>query len=291
MKRTIQLLALSLALSALIPLTAHAQIGAGVQNLAKPYLYTDSEGPGTLTIKPLSDAPTWPNWQKIEVTLEQKGVRYPGSGVYHYSRDVAPDTAPITYFWYTLQAPNGRSYFFEGKIHHTDNPKSQGSGNYWRIDQPQTPFNWTLQWKDEPQPEPYVNAAPEYTGNWQRIVSADAVNGAYYSAPNSWSGWNAQAVWSGPVPKGKYDVEVYIPAKWGGDSVGRTKSATYKITAVGPIEIKADQNVSQSGWYKLASKVGFEGSYKISLNNETGETPNGAWRVLASAVRLTYTGP
>jgi hypothetical protein len=285
--RAVLMLAMSFALTALVPVTAHAQVGAGLHVFAKPFPYSDVDGPGTLTITPLSTASSYPNWQKIRVTLDQNRFRFSGAGVYHYSPDAAPPAPPITYLWFTLLGANGRSYFFEGRIEPAG-ADLKGQGTYFRVDVPQSSVPWQIQSsaQTQPQAQPIVNNTPELSTGWARIPFSEAVGGAYYGAGNTRTGATATATWSGTLAPGSYNVEVFIPSRFAGDLVFRPKSATYKIAAVGPIERQIDQNLGQSGWVTLASNVGFEGSYRIVLTNETGEDP-GTVRVVASAVRLT----
>lgn len=282
------ILALSLALTALLPLAAHAQVGTGLYVFERPLQYTDVDGTGTLTIRPLSNASTYPNWQKIQVTLEQNRLRFVGAGVYHYAPDATTAAPRITYVWFTLLSANGRSYFFEGTVD-SAGADHKGKGTLFRVDAPQTSLPWQLQsaplTQTQPQAQPIINNTPELSSGWARFPFSQAVGGAYYGADNTRSGVTATATWSGTLPAGNYIVEVFLPSRYAGDLVDRPKSATYKIAAAGPVEVRIDQNRSPSGWVTLGN-FGFEGSYRIVLSNETGEDPATA-RVVANAVRFT----
>jgi hypothetical protein len=279
-------LALSLALTLLIPATALAQGASGLDVFARPFQFTDIDGPGTLTITPVGAASTRFGFQQIVVTLVQNLFRYSGAGVYHSYRDDGVDEASaVTLVSFTLLGVSGESYFFQGEI--GPGPDYRGSGTYFRVDRPQTSIPWQIQPSVQPQPqsEAIINALPELAGSWDRFVFSEAFHGFYYGAANTHTGVTATATWSGTVPPGSYTVEIFLPSRFPGDLVSRPKSATYKIAAVGPVEFRLDQNLTHSGWVRLGN-YGFEGSYRIVLSNETGEEP-ATERVVASAVRLT----
>jgi hypothetical protein len=83
---------------------------------ARPFQYTDQDGPGVLIITPLSDASTRLSFQQIRVTLEQNNRRFTGAGVYHSFSDDSANLPPFALVAFTLVNSAGRSFFFQGRI-------------------------------------------------------------------------------------------------------------------------------------------------------------------------------
>jgi hypothetical protein len=288
--RSALLLALSLALTLLMPASALGQGASGLDAFARPFQYTDIDGTGTLTITPVSTASTRFGYQQIVVTLVQNFFRYSGAGVYHSYRDDGVDAASaVTLVSFTLLGGSGQIYFFQGQI--GPGPDFRGSGTYFLVDRPQTIIAWQMQPSIQTQPrnEAIINYVPELAGNWDRFVFSEALNGFYWGTDNTRTEVTATATWSGKMLSGSYTVEVFLPSRFVGDLVSRPKIATYQIAAVPPVAFRLDQNLNQSGWVRLGN-YRFEGSYRIVLSNETGEEPT-TERVVASAVRLTPVAP
>ena len=286
--RTTHALALSLVLTALVPLTAHAQVDprfGGIPIFSQPFQYSDPEGPGTMTITPLSDATTRLSFQQIRVTLDQNGRRYVGAGVYHSFSDDLANLPPFTLVSFTLESASGRSYFFQGRIAPVNG--YTGEGTYFPIDAPQATVTWRIQ--SGLQPQLVVNSTPVLVDGWSRLTFSEAVGGVYYATYNTLKGAVSTATWSGTLPaSGSYKVEVFVPRQPSSSMVLRTGRAVYQIATAGPegqVLRTASQQVSSSQWINLGTFT-FSGSYRIVLTDETGE-PRATRSVVANAVRLT----
>jgi hypothetical protein len=286
--RITHVLALSLVLTALVPLAAQAQGDprfGGIPMFSQPFQYSDPEGPGTLTITPFSDASTRLSYQQIRVTLDQNGRHYVGAGVYHAFSDDGANLPPFTLVSFTLESASGRSYFFQGRIAPVNG--YSGEGTYFPIDAPQTTISWRIQTSATPQP--VVSSTPALVEGWSRITFSEAVGGVYYATYNTLRGPVSTATWSGALPaSGSYKVEIFIPRQPSTGSVPRTNRAVYQIDTGGPegqVLRTASQQVVSSQWIELGTFT-LNGSYRIVLTDETGE-PRGTRSVVANAVRLT----
>jgi hypothetical protein len=286
--RATHALALGLALTALVPIAAQAQVDprfGGIPMFSQPFQYSDREGPGTLTITPLSDASTRLSYQPIRVTLDQSGRHYVGAGAYHAFSDDGADLPPFALVSFTLESASGRSYFFQGRIAPVNG--YTGEGTYYPIDAPQAAVTWRIQ--TAAVTESLVNATPALVDYWSRLTFAEAVGGVYWATYNTLQGAVSRATWSGTLPaSGNYRVEVFIPRQVGTGMVPRTNRAVYQIATGGPagqVLRTVNQQVGSSQWIDLGT-FSFTGSYRIVLTDETGE-PRATRSVVANAVRLT----
>jgi hypothetical protein len=134
--RTILRLALAaVALSFFVP-AVRAQ-GGGTPALHEiRFTYRDGDGQGRLSLLDLGpDAAT--GGRSIKVRIEQNGVTYNGSGVTLQLEETMPFTTLITF---TVVAPSGRSYFFQGKT--TSGITLSGQGTWHRVGFPESKFPW-----------------------------------------------------------------------------------------------------------------------------------------------------
>src|SRR5579862_5843287 len=108
---------LMIAVLVLLPSILYAQaISQGPSWFGQPYRYMDSDGPGTLTISPLSAYSTRLSFQPLVVTLVQNGVTMGGSGVYHSFPDDLANLPTAALVAFTLPTQRGQTFFFQGTI-------------------------------------------------------------------------------------------------------------------------------------------------------------------------------
>jgi hypothetical protein len=133
-------LALTAATLALSAQLAHAQ---GV-NIPPPgavtYVYSDSDGQGTLTVTPLgvsTNIPA-PGARQIQVRITQNGNQYTGSGI---SYPLA-QTNSLTLLTFAVVDAVGRTYFFQGTL----NPGFgvRGQGTYFAASFPEDTSPWSI---------------------------------------------------------------------------------------------------------------------------------------------------
>jgi hypothetical protein len=283
MRRPLRL-ALTVAMVALVPLAAYAQ---GTAFFAQPFQYTDVNGPGTLTVTPLSTDSTRFRFQPVGVTLTQGSATLTGSGVYHYLGDDDPNLPPFVLLSFTLvDGQGGNARVYQGTLAATSG--FSGSGTYWLATAPQNTAQWEV--KSIPPPPPaIINSTPTLTSFWQQNNFAEAIGGVYASTFNTQTTPDSTATWQGTLPAaGNYTVEVFIPRQPSSNSVPRTQNATYQIFVggfVGAATKQASQAVTSSQWVSLGT-FSFTQNYRILLTDVTGER-TGTRSVVANAVRLT----
>jgi hypothetical protein len=90
-------------------MAVHAQ-GGGVPSVTLPY--TDSQGPGCVSITSMGDDQN-AGGTAISVSLAQNGMSFSGQGEEWITSDTAPRTFAIA-FW--LNDGNGNSFFFDGTL-------------------------------------------------------------------------------------------------------------------------------------------------------------------------------
>jgi hypothetical protein len=257
----------------------------GIPMFARPFQYIDPDGPGTLTITPLSADSTRLSFQQIRVTLEQDSRRYVGAGVYHAFPDDGADLPPFTLVAFTLTNASGRSFFFQGRIVPVNG--YTGEGTYFPVDAPLNTISWQV--RSAPVAEVIVNSTPALRDWWSRIAFSEAVGGVYYATYNRSQGAESAATWSGSLPSSNlYKLEVFIPRQQSLSSVPRTNRAVYQIVTDGPsgqVLRTVNQQVNASQWVELGT-FSFENGYRVILTDETGE-PRGTRGVVANAIRLT----
>jgi hypothetical protein len=130
--------ALALTLAALALLAPALPVVA--QTIEQPLVvtYRDGDGQGRMTIQDLGpDAAT--GGRQIRVQLVQNGVTYAGSGITYQLEQNMPFKTLITF---TLVAPSGRSYFFQGTT--ASGITFSGQGTYHRVNFPGTKFEWSI---------------------------------------------------------------------------------------------------------------------------------------------------
>lgn len=276
-------LALTVAMVTLVPLAAYAQ---GTAFFAQPFQYTDVNGPGTLTVTPLSSDSTRSRFQPVGVTLVQGTANLTGSGVYHFLGDDDPNLPPFVLLSFTLvDAQGGNARVYQGTL--ASGNGFSGGGTYWLAAAPQNTAQWQIQ--STPPPPPIVNSTPILTSFWQKNSFTEAIGGVYAATFNSQITPDSTATWQGTLPvAGNYTVEVFIPRSRSVSAVPRTQNATYQIFVggfVGAATKQVSQAVTSSQWVSLGS-FSFTQNYRILLTDVTGER-SGTHSVVANAVRLT----
>jgi hypothetical protein len=127
-------LALALATLALVA----PVVPATAQNNTMVVTYRDADGSGRMEIQDLGpDNAT--GGHQILVRLTQNGVTYSGSGITYQLEQNMPFRTLITF---TLVAPSGRSYFFQGTT--ASGITFSGQGTYHRVGFPQQKFEWNF---------------------------------------------------------------------------------------------------------------------------------------------------
>jgi hypothetical protein len=272
----------------LLPAVARAQVDprfGGIPIFAQPFQYTDPDGPGTLTITPLSVDSTRLSFQQIRVTLEQGSRRFVGAGVYHAFPDDSADLPPFTLVAFTLTNSAGRSFFFQGRIVPVNG--YTGEGTYFPVDAPQNTVSWRVQ--SAPVAGVVVNSAPALRDWWSRVAFSEAVGGVYFATYNRSQAVASSATWSGSLPSSSpYRLEVFIPRQQSLSSVPRTNRAVYQIVTDGPssqVLRTVNQQVNASQWVELGT-FHFANGYRVILTDATGE-PSSTRAVVANAIRLT----
>jgi hypothetical protein len=286
-------LSLFLALvAALLPAQARAQSA-----FSQPYNYTDADGPGVMTITPLSNASTAYTYQQIQVSLTQGSERFSGSGVYHDFADDSPSLQPYTLLSFTLFDSRGTAWFFQGrvspgpgKVGGTGSVSYDGGGTYWQVSFPQSQYQWQISQQDSgpPPTSAVTNDAPALQNYWNRVTSPDSVGGSFYATYNSAQGTSSTATWSGNLPSaGTYRIEVFIPRQGAPAYPPRTSAATYVVYDSGgrALTYRLSHQANSSQWFPLAT-VSLGTTYRVILYDQTGE-PTGSRSVVADAVRLT----
>jgi hypothetical protein len=239
-------LSLSLTLvAALLPVLARAQSNSVFD---QPYNYTDPDGPGVMTLTPLSTQSTRYSYQPMQVSLVQGSRFFSGSGVYHHFSDDAANLEPYTLLSFTLLDSRGVPYFFQGRV---------------------SP----------------VAVDPNY---WNRVTDSQAVGGSFFATFNTAQGISSTATWSGNLPSaGTYRIEVFIPRQTPPFNPPRTNAATYVVYDSGgqALTRRLTHNVNSSQWLPLTT-VNLGTNYRVILYDQTGE-PTGSRSVVADAIRLT----
>jgi hypothetical protein len=133
-RRTEMRLYLRLAVAAV----AFSLLAPAVYAQATSFRYLDDDGQGRMSVQDVgSDAAT--GGRAIKVSITQNGVVYNGSGVTLQLEDEMPFTTLITF---TVVAPSGRSFFFQGKT--TSGITLSGQGTYHRVGFPESKFGWNI---------------------------------------------------------------------------------------------------------------------------------------------------
>src|SRR4051794_40738183 len=288
-------LSLCLALAAtLLPVQAWAQSNPA---FTQPYNYTDADGPGVMTITPLSNASTAYTYQQIQVSLAQGSERFSGSGVYHDFADDGPSLQPYTLLSFTMFDSRGTAWFFQGrvspgpgKVGGSGSVSYAGGGTYWQVSFPQSQYQWQISEQDQgpPPASAVTNSTPALQNYWNRVTQADAVGGYYYATYNSAQGVSSTATWSGNLPSaGTYRIEVFIPRQSAPANPPRTSGATYQVydSSGRALTFRLNQQVNSSQWFPLGN-FNLGSSYRVVLLDQTGE-PTGSRSVVANAIRLT----
>jgi len=279
-------LALAAAAVALLPLSALAQ-GSGTGFFAQPFQFSDVNGPGTLTVTPLTSASTRLSYQPVQISLLQANVTSTGSGVYHAFSDDNASLPPFVLLSFTLVSPSQNARFFQVTLAAVNG--YAGDGTHWPVATPgmTTPFH--LQSTMALLSCQILNNAPALHSGWQANRFEEAIGAFYYSTLNASQTADATATWSGSVPSpGKYRIEVFIPRQPGSEVPLRTNHALYQVCAgdsFGPGFSVVNQQVATSQWVTLAI-CSLQESYKVTLSDQTGE-PQQTRSVVADAVRLT----
>lgn len=302
--RHVRSIGLIAALLVFLPVALHAQT---VPWFGQPYQYRDADGIGTLTITPLSAGSTKLSFQPVRVMLLQNGVLLGGSGVYHsFPDDQAglPNSALVAF---TLVAPSGQSYLFQGTISVSAGTPTAVvvvpaggytvTGTYSPVTSPQTTFPWSATAASSPAPFTVTNATPALVDHWNSLTFAEAIGGSYVSTFNAFDAAVSTAAWSGSLPmSGRYKVEAFIPRQLSSGLVPRTSHAVYNIAQFGTGPVLAiarlatiSQAVNTSQWVELGT-FSFSQGYRITLTDVT-EEPKETRSVVANAVRLTFVSP
>src|SRR5262249_51910197 len=130
-------LALPLALGALLPLSAHAQIGVQTVKLG----YADGTGRGTLTVVPLEHPQnaTDPAPYRAQFVLEKGGLPATGAGIYQY----LPSSQ--NYLLAFAMPIEGRVLFYQGRTFPDPNHTGiAGGGTYFPVTDPQQTSSWDI---------------------------------------------------------------------------------------------------------------------------------------------------
>jgi hypothetical protein len=255
---------------------------------ARPFQYSDPNGPEVLTITPLTTESTRLTFQPIQVTLVQSSRQFVGSGVYHSFTDEQADLPPFALVAFTLSGPTGQCTFFQGRIVPVNG--YTGDGTYFPVGSPQAAVPWQVSSTlTPPGPVPVINSTPLLYQGWYRISFGEAVGGVYYSTYNTFQTPVSTATWSGAVSTpGSFNVEVFIPRQPGVSYLPRTSRATYRIfhAGAGGQSLRTlSQQVTTSQWVPLGTYF-FNSSYQIVLTDATGEAQQSR-SVVANAIRLT----
>jgi len=293
--RTVQLSVLLALAAALLPAQVWAQSNPV---FAQPYNYSDADGPGVMTITPLSNASTAYTYQQVQVTLVQGSDRFSGSGVYHEFADDSPSLQPFTLFSFTMFDSRGTAWFFQGrvapgapKVGGSASVSYEGGGTYWQGSFPPSQYQWQISQQDAQGPPPtsaITNSTPALQNYWNRVSFSEAIGGTYYATYNSAQGVSSTATWAGSLPSaGTYRIEVFIPRLSSPSSTPRTNAATYIVvdSSGRALTYRLSHNVNSSQWLPLTT-VNLGSTYQIILYDQTGE-PTGTKSVVANAVRLT----
>jgi uncharacterized protein YkwD len=130
-------LALPLVLGALLPVSAHAQIGVQTVTLG----YQDGTGKGTLTVVPLEHPQnaTDPAPYRAQFILEKSSARLTGAGIYQY----LPSSQ--NYLLAFVVLVDGRAIFYQGRTFpDPNNTGIAGGGSYFPVDNPQAAASWDI---------------------------------------------------------------------------------------------------------------------------------------------------
>jgi hypothetical protein len=272
-----------------LPIVAHAQTTTHPA-FAQPFVFTERDGTGTLTITPLASQTSDGNFRRIRTELVQSGRRYTGAGVYSERDAQAGILESPLQLTFTLGDTSGRVFFFSGTLSRSGSSGYAGQGTYFLVTTPENTISWRIQSQDTGGSggEPILSSRPTLQGGWVQNAFAEAIGGTYFATFNTNQGVAARATWSGTLPaSGRYRVEAFIPRQRQGFTP-RTERATYRI---GGSELQSDavqrisQNLATSSWVDLGT-YNFGANYQVVLTDETGE-PAFTRSVIANAIRLT----
>jgi hypothetical protein len=230
-----------------------------------------------------------------------------GSGVYHSFPDDQAGLPNSALAAFTLVAPGGQSYFFQGTISASAGSPTTvvvvpsggytATGTYYPVTSPQSTFQWSATAASAPAPHTVTNATPTLVDHWNSLTFAEAIGGSYFSTFNTFDLAVSTATWSGSLPmSGRYKVEAFIPRQLSAGLVPRTTHAVYNISQFGsgpaPAIVRLatiSQAVGTSQWVELGT-FSFSQGYRITLTDAT-EEPRETRSVVANAVRLTFVAP
>jgi hypothetical protein len=132
-------LALALFVATLALPAAQAQNNGLTFNQPTAFTYRDGDGQGRLTVQDIGPDSVNPQARLIKVVLVQNGVQYTGSGITQLLKEELPRPTLISF---TLIAPTGRSYFFQGTL--ISGITLSADGSYHRVGFPENRFRWNI---------------------------------------------------------------------------------------------------------------------------------------------------